>query len=112
MPARKKPAANGKVANAIAEELGTHPVGIGVGTAAGLAVALVLQSGLLAYAMYVLLGVLIVTRVITRNGINNVTAERSCEPTEVDVGAQVHVSLTVRNEGSLPVPWVLFEDVL
>jgi uncharacterized protein (DUF58 family) len=77
-----------------------------------LAAAWTIDSGLLAYAAYVLLGVLLLTRVITRNGLNLVTAERECGPTEVEVGERVEVALTIRNEGGLPIPWVLFEDVL
>ena len=77
-----------------------------------LATAWAIDSGLLAYAAYVLLGVLLLTRVITRNGLNLVTAERECGPTEVEVGERVEVSLTIRNDGWLPIPWVLFEDVL
>src|SRR5438552_3060880 len=77
-----------------------------------LVAAWAIDSGLLAYAAYVLLGVLLLTRMITRNGLNLVTAERECGPTEVEVGERVEVALTIRNEGWLPIPWVLFEDVL
>src|SRR5262245_24105750 len=77
-----------------------------------LIVALVLQSGLLAYAMYVLLGVLVVSRLLTRAWINNLSATRSCDREEAEPGASVRVSVVVRNAGFWPVPWVLLEDML
>src|SRR5262245_23514283 len=83
-----------------------------VGVLAVLAAALVTQSGLLAYAMYVLLGVMLVTRLLTRNGLNCVTVTRTVSATEVEAGERIEVTLAVRNAGRLPIPWVLFEDVL
>jgi uncharacterized repeat protein (TIGR01451 family) len=77
-----------------------------------LSAALVIQSGLLAYAMYVLLGVLLVTRLITRGGLNGVEVRRAVSATEVEAGERIEVTLTVQNTGRLPIPWVLFEDVL
>jgi uncharacterized repeat protein (TIGR01451 family) len=74
--------------------------------------ALVLQSGLLAYAMYVLLGVMIVSRLLARTSLDNLTAERSCKRRTAEIGDQVPVRVTVRNAGRLPVPWVLLEDLL
>jgi uncharacterized protein (DUF58 family) len=83
-----------------------------VGALLLLLAALVLQSGLLAYAMYVLLGVLIVTRVLARRWINHLHATRHCASTTAAIGERVAVTVTVRNDGGLPVPWVLLEDLL
>src|SRR5436305_8253431 len=77
-----------------------------------LAVALVIQSGLLAYAAYVLRGVLRVTRLLTREGLHHVEAERTVSATEVEAGGRIDVEVTVRNAGRLPLPWVLLEDQL
>jgi uncharacterized protein (DUF58 family) len=74
--------------------------------------ALILQSGLLAYAMYVLLGVLLVSRLLARTALDRVTATRSCNCTTAEVGDRARVKVTVRNDGWLPVPWVLLEDLL
>jgi uncharacterized protein (DUF58 family) len=86
--------------------------------------ALILESGLLAYSMYVLLGLLFISRVMARNWIGNLRATRTCrlvggdgeEPLPgglvAEVGDKVSVRLTVRNEGAVPVPWVLMEDLL
>ena len=43
-----------------------------------LALALTFQLGLLAYAMYVLLGIMLVSRVMSRVWIENLVAEREC----------------------------------
>src|ERR1700687_6048346 len=74
--------------------------------------ALLLESSLLAYATYVLLGALMVSRLMARNWLAQVTATRQCTLTSVEVGAKVPVTLTLRNSGWLPVPWLLAEDML
>src|SRR6266540_983548 len=102
-----------------------------------LCAALVLESGLLAFATYTLLGLLLVSRVLARNWIVHLRARRTValrgqkrEPNEetwddsdvvsseaartthAEVGDRVVVRVTVRNSGVMPVPWVLIEDLL
>jgi uncharacterized repeat protein (TIGR01451 family) len=74
--------------------------------------ALVLESGLLAYAMYVLLGLLLVSRLLARSWIGNLTVKRECNRFSVEVGETIAINVTVENTGLLPVPWVLLEDML
>jgi uncharacterized repeat protein (TIGR01451 family) len=74
--------------------------------------ALVFESGLLAYAMYVLLGLLLLSRVLARSWTESLSATRHCDRAEAEVGEAVAVAVTVRNGGALPVPWVLLEDML
>jgi uncharacterized protein (DUF58 family) len=74
--------------------------------------ALLLQSSLLAYAMYVLFGLLLLTRWFARSWIGNLSATRTCKQQNADIGDRVLVQLTVTNEGGLPVPWLLAEDLL
>jgi uncharacterized protein (DUF58 family) len=86
--------------------------------------ALLLDAGLLAYSMYVLLGLLLVSRFLARSWINNLKADRVCAlkhggvsddetgPLTAGIGDRVKVRLTIRNRGRLPVPWVLLEDLL
>src|SRR5436305_4782659 len=83
-----------------------------VGVLLVLAAALVIQSGLLAFAAYVLAAVLLVTRLLTRGGLGVVTATRSMSATEAEAGGRVEVEIRLRNEGKLPLPWVLVEDLL
>jgi uncharacterized protein (DUF58 family) len=88
--------------------------------------ALVLESGLLAYAMYVLLALLLLTRWLARHWIGHLSAVRTCrragsdlddegtgpEGLAVEIGERVIVRVVLTNNGALPVPWVLAEDVL
>jgi uncharacterized protein (DUF58 family) len=77
-----------------------------------LLVALILESGLLAYAMYVLLAVMILSRWLARIWIGNLTATRQCDQLTAEIGDEVSVELLIRNAGTIPVPWVLLEDLL
>jgi uncharacterized protein (DUF58 family) len=77
-----------------------------------LVVALVFNLGLLAYAMYALLGALLVSRWLTRVWANNLSATRECNRLSARVGDVVAVVVTVENQGRLPIPWVLLEDLL
>lgn len=74
--------------------------------------ALVLESGLLAYAMYVLLGLLLLSRFLARNWLGGLSASRACDRNTMEVGESASVTLTVKNRGWLPVPWVLLEDLV
>jgi uncharacterized protein (DUF58 family) len=93
--------------------------------------ALILESGLLAYAMYVLLGVMLLSRWLARSWIGNLSAERTVRKAgkraaeqsdtgedesfgglALELGERVSIRILVKNTGSLPVPWVLLEDVL
>lgn len=83
-----------------------------IAVVAVLLVALAIESGLLAYAAYVLLGVLLLTRLLTRSGLNVVEAERTVSADEIEAGGRVDVEVQVENTGRLPIPWLLLEDLL
>jgi uncharacterized protein (DUF58 family) len=74
--------------------------------------ALIFQLGLLAYAMYVLLGVMLVSRFLARHWIDNLSATRECNRLSAEIGDKLAVVVTVRNRGRLPVAWTLAEDSL
>lgn len=77
-----------------------------------LCVALVFQLGLLAYAMYALLAVLLTSRFLARTWTESLSATREVNRTTARIGDTLAVVVTVRHAGMLPVPWVLAEDVL
>jgi uncharacterized protein (DUF58 family) len=83
-----------------------------VGSALILLAALVIQSGLLAYAMYVLLGLMLLSRLLARDWLANIEAERTVEAETAEIDDEVPARLLVRNGGRFPVPWVLLEDLL
>jgi uncharacterized protein (DUF58 family) len=77
-----------------------------------LIVSLILESGLLALAAYVLLAMLFLSRFTARNWIGNLTATRECDQVTGEIGQTVPVRVKVKNESWLPAPWVLMEDLL
>ena len=68
--------------------------------------ALVFNLGLLAYAMYALLGVMLTSRFLARTWVESLSATRVCNRVSLNVGETVAVVITVKNSGGLPVPWV------
>src|SRR4051794_22461771 len=100
------------------------------GTLLLLLAALVLESGLLAFATYVLLALLLVSRLLARGWSENLRATRQLKrPGQGDVaedsgtpethrtlhaeiGERINIRVTIRNTGWLPVPWLLLEDLL
>lgn len=83
-----------------------------VGAVLILLLALIFDFGLLAYAMYVLLSVLVVSRYLTRVWAENLSGARECNRLTANIGDKVVVVVSVSNKGRLPVPWVLLEDLL
>nr|MBC8289604.1 DUF58 domain-containing protein [Planctomycetota bacterium] len=77
-----------------------------------LLLGLALQLGLLVYAMYALLGVILLSRYLARQWIENLSATRECNRDIAEIGDKVAVAVRVKNEGGVPVPWVLLEDSL
>ncbi len=77
-----------------------------------LLIALILDLGLLAYAMYALLGVMVTSRLLARAWAENLGATRECNRVTANIGEQVAVVVTLDNRGVLPIPWVLVEDLL
>ena len=77
----------------------------------GLLVAgLAFQLGLLTYAMYALIGLMLVSRFLSRTWINAIDAERAPLATQLEVGETATVAIDLRNRSALPVAWLLVED--
>jgi len=77
-----------------------------------LAASFLIQSDLLAYAMYTLLTIIVVSRFLTNRWINALQVERSCSKLVANINDHIGVSLDLVNTGALPIPWVLLEDAL
>jgi uncharacterized protein (DUF58 family) len=82
------------------------------GTIALLVLGLVFQLALLIYAMYVLLGVLLLSRVFTRVWTSGIEARRFNTDEALEIGASLEVKVAARNTGRLAIPWLLLEDSL
>ena len=81
-----------------------------LGAIALLAIGIAFQMGLLVYAMYVLLGVMLASRYLAREWVERITAERECSRHTAQIGDKMAVVVQIRNSGKLPVPWLLVED--
>src|SRR5947208_13628144 len=77
-----------------------------------LVIALLFGLDLLAYSMYVLLAVMLVSRFLTRTWADSLAASRECNRLRAEVGEPVAVVVTLKNTGRWPVAWVLLEDLL
>lgn len=77
-----------------------------------LVVAILFGFDLLAYAMYVLLAVMIVSRFVTRNWAESLAASRECNRLVAEVGDPVAVVVSLQNQGRWPIAWALLEDLL
>jgi len=77
-----------------------------------LTLALVFHLGLLAYAMYALLGTMLLSRFLARTWAEHLTAKRECNKLSANIGESVAVMITVENKGALPIAWLLLEDLL
>jgi uncharacterized protein (DUF58 family) len=77
-----------------------------------LLVALALNLGLLAYAMYALLGLIVASRSLANRWSAELTATRSINRDHVKIGDSIAVVTVIENRGWLPVPWLLLEDLL
>lgn len=82
------------------------------GTLALLVLGLVLKLSLLVYAMYVLLGILALSRFFSRTWTNELEASRFCGRDVLEIGGSADVSVEVINQGRLSVPWLIVEDSL
>ena len=71
-----------------------------------LAIGIVFQLGLLVYAMYALLGVILLSRFLARHWIESLTATRESSRQIAEIGDRVAVIVDVENSSGLPVPWV------
>lgn len=77
-----------------------------------LILAIIFDLGLLAYAMYALLAVMLVSRFLTRRWAESLAASRECNRLSAEIGETVAVVINLKNTGGLPIPWVLLEDLL
>jgi hypothetical protein len=68
-----------------------------------LLVAMVFNLGLLAYAMYALLGTMLVGRLLARQWSEGLAASRECNRLTANIGDTVAVVIISENRGKLPV---------
>ena len=75
-----------------------------------LILGLVFQLGLLVYAMYALIAVLLVSRYMTREWTDRVSAKRDCNRTTANIGDTAAINVTITNDGRMAIAWLIAED--
>jgi len=75
-----------------------------------LIVGIVFQLGLLMYAMYVFLGLLVVSRYLARQWTDNLVVTREANTSTAEIGDKVAIVVNLYNKGRSRVTWVLVED--
>lgn len=78
----------------------------------GLVLALLFKMTLLLYAIYAVAGITLLSRWLSKHWANSLVAERDCKQETAEIGDMVPVMLTIKNESSIPVVWLLVEDLL
>jgi uncharacterized protein (DUF58 family) len=75
-------------------------------------VAILLNLGLLAYALYALLGAILLSRWLADRWSGHLVATRQTNRSRVKTGDSVAVVIVLENRHWLPIPWLLLEDLL
>jgi uncharacterized protein (DUF58 family) len=77
-----------------------------------LVLALALKAGLVAFAGYVLIGVYALSRYLARKWTESLEVERLVTIEPLQVGDSLEVVLKYHNSGTIPIGWVLVEEML
>ncbi len=83
-----------------------------VGTIAVLLIGILFHLSLLVYAMYVMLGVLLLSRYFANVWVGGLDAKRRCSESRAEIGDSVEVTIDVYNGSALGIPWLLLEESL
>jgi uncharacterized protein (DUF58 family) len=68
------------------------------------------QLGLLVYAGYVVLGLVLFSRLLTSAWSRQLAAERTSTISACEMGEKLRVTVAMENHGSFRIPWLLLED--
>lgn len=77
-----------------------------------LLLSLALGLGLPAYAIYTLLGIMLISRWLAWHWSRSISAVRECNRYSVNIGDTVAVIITLKNTSKIPIAWAMIEDLL
>ena len=77
-----------------------------------LVLAYALRIEFFPYAVYALVGVLLISLLMGRSSLQRVELERHCSRVKAEIGENATISIEVRNRKALPIPWLIIEDVI
>ena len=83
-----------------------------IGSLLLLLAGVVLKLGLLVYAMYILVGMLLISRYLSRTWVNSIVSSRRCSADVVEIGETVNIEVKIANRGLLSIAWIFCEDFL
>jgi uncharacterized protein (DUF58 family) len=83
-----------------------------IGTVFLIMLAILLDLGLLAYALYSLLGAILLSRWLADRWSGHLLATRQTNRDRAKIGDSVAVVIVLENRHWLPIPWLLLEDLL
>ncbi len=75
-------------------------------------IAVLLNLNLLAYAIFSIVALIMISKWMTTRWTSKLSAVRNCTRLTANVGETVAVELKVRNDGNLSVSWMLVEDLI
>jgi len=77
-----------------------------------LLVAMLLNLNLLVYAIYSIVGVLLICRWVTSRWSQDVSATRGKIPQQAEIDDEISVAVDVAHVGTVPISWILIDDML
>ncbi len=77
-----------------------------------LLIGLLLGASMLVYAAYVLLAIFWISRYLSRRWTEALQATRTMSADEIEVGQSAQIQLRLDNRDTIPILWVLIDDVL
>lgn len=77
-----------------------------------LALAYWLRIEFFPYAVYALIGVLVISLLMGRSALQKVELERHCSRVKAEIGDTATVTIEVRNRKAVPIPWLIIEDLI
>ncbi len=77
-----------------------------------LLVAIAFDLGLLVYAIYALVGILTIAKLVTQRWSSHIVGKKSMDKNRANVGDIVTVQIAIENQDRWPITWMLVEDLV
>lgn len=78
----------------------------------GLILSYFLRLGFFSFALYVVLGLAVTSRIMGFRGLEGLEHRRRCDVHRAQIGQRIPVEIQVRHRGRIPLVWLLAEDLL
>ncbi len=78
----------------------------------GLILSYFLRLGFFSFALYVVLGLVVTSRIMGLHGLDGLEHRRRCDVHRAQIGQRIPVEIQIRHAGRIPLVWLLVEDLL